>query len=239
MNKHVLLGVDADLSSTTQQALRAVADVFAHSSSIALIVLTVIPIVQMVTTNPGTYVGQVIPLAVTPEQRKEAEELLERTCQFLEQQGIPAKCMQRMVRVGIPSEEIVKVAHELQVNLIVVGCRGSSLRQQLRRWLLGSTSRRILETAPCPVMIAAPPQVLRPTNLVAWYERAIMNYLQEHPEALSVFTPQQVAQQFIPPSVQKTGHKEIAAAASALEQLAKSGMLYRRDIQGELRYVND
>jgi nucleotide-binding universal stress UspA family protein len=240
MKKRILLGVDADLSPTTQQALRAVGDVFAQCSPyLSLTVLTVIPLVQTITTTPGMFVGQALPLAVTEEQRSQAEGLLRKACRFLEQQGIEPECMQQMMRVGVPAEEIVKVARELQVHVIVVGSRGNTLRQHLRRWLLGSTSRRVLETAPCPVMIASLAHAPRPTNLVAWYEQAVMHYLQEHPEALTVFTPQQVAQQFIPPALQKPGHKEIVAATLALEQLVNSRMLYRRQSQGELQYVND
>lgn len=244
MDRRILLGVDADLTPITQQALRAVGALFAQTvPSVSLIVLTVVPALQTMTTNPGMYVGQILPLAMTPEQRQQAEELLSKACALLEMQGMETEHVQRVIRLGIPLEELVKVAQEFHVDLIVVGSRGNTFRDKLRRFLFGSISRSLLAIAPCPVMIVTPPspapRPARPTDLVKWYERAIMNYLQEHPGSLTVFSSQQVAQQFIPPGVQRPERREIAAAALALEHLASSGILYRRDIKGELLYVND
>jgi len=136
----------------------------------------------------------------------------------------------------------VKAAKELQVSCIVVGSRGEGLRQRIRRWLAGSVSRRVLHLAPCPVMIVSLPKVAKvaqPADLVKWYGEAITAYLQENTDALTVFTPREVAQKFVPPGKISAGRKEIAAATLALEQLAGSGMLCRHDVRGELRYVND
>jgi nucleotide-binding universal stress UspA family protein len=243
MDKRILLGVDADLSPISQHALRAAGSLFAQSAPrISLIVLTVIPVMQAVTTNPGVYVGQALPFAITPQQRKQAEELTSKACALLEQQGVELKSIQSVVRVGLPAEEIVKVAQELHVDLIIVGSRGNTFKEKLRRFFFGSTSRRVLEIAPCPVMIVArstPLHMSRPSNLVTWYERAVMNYLQEYPQSLTVFTPQQVAQRFMPPKMRQPGRREIAAATLALEHLVSNGILCRRDIKGELLYVND
>ncbi|MBO0779731.1 MAG: universal stress protein, partial [Ktedonobacteraceae bacterium] len=136
-------------------------------------------------------------------------------------------------------DEIVKTAREMHVNLIVVGSHGDSFLQRLRRFFIGSISHSILHSAPCPVMIVVPPQPPHTTNLVAWYEEAIKDYLNEHTHALSIFTPQQAAQLFAPPNKKKPGRKENAAAALALEHLANQGVLCRHKVQGELRYVND
>lgn len=244
MDKRILLGVDADLSPMTQQALRAAGALFAQAvPQVSLIVLTVIPVLQTMTTNPGMYVGQVLPLAVTPEQRQQAHDLLSKACTLLELQGVDAERVQRVIRPGIPTEELVKVAQEFHVDLIIVGSRGNAFREKVRRFLFGSISRSLLAVAPCPVMIVTPPppapRPAHPADLVRWYEHAIMSYLQEHPDSLTVFSSQQVAQRFIPPGVQRPGRREIAAAALALEHLASSGILYRRDIKGELLYVND
>jgi hypothetical protein len=113
------------------------------------------------------------------------------------------------------------------------------LRQKVRRFLAGSTSRRVLQLASCPVMIVSAPHIPRHTDLVVWYETAINSYLQQHTSALTVFTPQEVAQKFVPPNKKRPGRKEIAAATLALEHLAGSGVLCRHDVRGELRYVND
>jgi hypothetical protein len=78
-----------------------------------------------------------------------------------------------------------------------------------------------------------------PGDLVRWYRESITHYLAEHRGDLFVFTPAEVAATFIPPGKQEVGRKEHAAAILALEDLVKSGVLCRHDIQGEMRYVND
>jgi nucleotide-binding universal stress UspA family protein len=52
-------------------------------------------------------------------------------------------------RAGHAAELIVRVARELEVDLIVLGHRGHFLRDHL----LGSTADRVAEHAECPVMI--------------------------------------------------------------------------------------
>lgn len=53
------------------------------------------------------------------------------------------------IATGIPSEEVLSVAVEDTLDLIVVGTRG---RSGLRHVLLGSTAERIIQGAPCPVL---------------------------------------------------------------------------------------
>jgi nucleotide-binding universal stress UspA family protein len=53
------------------------------------------------------------------------------------------------LRAGHASELIVRVASELEADLIVVGHKGHFLRDHL----LGSTADRVAEHAACPVMI--------------------------------------------------------------------------------------
>jgi nucleotide-binding universal stress UspA family protein len=54
-----------------------------------------------------------------------------------------------LVRTGKPYEEIVKLAEEDQTDLIVVGVRG---RNALDLALFGSTTHRVLQLGPCPVL---------------------------------------------------------------------------------------
>jgi nucleotide-binding universal stress UspA family protein len=54
-----------------------------------------------------------------------------------------------IVRAGKPYEEIVKLAEEEQSDLIVVGVRG---RNVLDLALFGSTTHRVLQLGPCPVL---------------------------------------------------------------------------------------
>ena len=55
-----------------------------------------------------------------------------------------------ILRHGNPYEEIVNAAEELGVDLIVIGSQGYT---GLGRLLLGSTADRVLQYAPCPVLV--------------------------------------------------------------------------------------
>lgn len=55
-----------------------------------------------------------------------------------------------ILREGVPSEDIVKVAEERGVDLIVMGTHG---RSGLDRFLLGSVTEKVVRSASCPVMV--------------------------------------------------------------------------------------
>ncbi len=244
MSKRILLGVADDLSPATQHVLHTVGELVEQATpETHLILLTVIPTAQVISTHPGMYAGQLFPLTIPSWQRNQAEEAVYKARLFLQMQGIPLTRTEGMVRVGVPADEIIRIARELQVSLIIIGCHGNSLRERLRRIFLGSISRRVLQLAPCPVMIVVPPPVARyaphPPNLVIWYEDAIKRHLNEYTGELQVFTPDQIAEQFVPPDKNKSGRKEKEAARHALEKLVQQGILCRHRIHGELRYVND
>jgi nucleotide-binding universal stress UspA family protein len=54
------------------------------------------------------------------------------------------------LRMGDVDLEIVSLARELEVDLIVMGCRG---RSRIRRAIAGSVSDAVLRYAPCPVLV--------------------------------------------------------------------------------------
>jgi nucleotide-binding universal stress UspA family protein len=81
--------------------------------------------------------------------QRQAEEILGRACQILELQP-PHVCT--LVRVGHPAEEIVREAEEGDYDLVLVGERQQ--HTLTTRFLLGSTAMRVVEHAPCPVIIA-------------------------------------------------------------------------------------
>jgi nucleotide-binding universal stress UspA family protein len=55
------------------------------------------------------------------------------------------------IRGGQPYQEIVRLAREIDADLIVLATRGHSA---LKRLLLGSTAERVVRNAPCPVLVA-------------------------------------------------------------------------------------
>jgi nucleotide-binding universal stress UspA family protein len=238
MNKRILVGVDMEMSPPTQQALRAVSEFLEPSSPyLYVILLTVIPVPYATSPSLGRYREPLSRFGSTRQERLQADRVLQSACDTLTQQGITPTRIELLRREGAPADEIVKVAQELHVDCIVIGSHENSLGQKIRRLLIGSTSRQVLQQASCPVMIVALPQML-PHNLVAWYEAAITRHLHEQNGTLTIFTPREVAQRFAP-SHGKTGHKEIAAAARAMEQLASHGVLCCQIVKGELRCVND
>jgi nucleotide-binding universal stress UspA family protein len=243
MHKRILLGVDAPITPATQQALRAVCEFIDQTlPDIHLFLLHVIPVPSISSPTLGMYAGHIQSTPYTSDQRALGELALRRARTELENRGLLSEQIETLLRVGTPVEETIKVAKELQADIIVVGSRGNSRRQRIRRFFAGSISRRILDLAPCPVMIVVPltlPPVKKPHDLVKWYEESITRYLQEHTGDLTVFTPQEVALTFAPSPHKEPGRKERAAAILALEHLARGGLLCRHDVKGELRYVND
>ena len=81
-------------------------------------------------------------------QRRWAEESLEARAGDLRQRGIKASWR---LQVGVPFEEIVKVAEEERADMIVMGTHG---RSGLNRVLLGSVAERVIRLARCPVLTA-------------------------------------------------------------------------------------
>jgi nucleotide-binding universal stress UspA family protein len=54
------------------------------------------------------------------------------------------------LRVGRIVQQLPQVARERDVDLVVLGAKGTS---QLKHRLLGSVSAQVTRTAPCPVLV--------------------------------------------------------------------------------------
>jgi len=70
------------------------------------------------------------------------------------EKAIPAEArnwcsIRKLVRVGKPYQELIQVALEDQTDLIVLGVRG---RNTVDLALFGSTTHRVLQLGPCPVL---------------------------------------------------------------------------------------
>ena len=81
--------------------------------------------------------------------RREANEQLSLITQQMIAKGLKA---QPVLRVGNPDEEIVRVAKELEADLIVIGSHGYRGRG-IGRLLLGSTAERVVQYASCAVLV--------------------------------------------------------------------------------------
>ena len=238
-HKRILLGIDTSLSPPTQLALRVARELLEQSSQdVRLVLLHVIPVPSDLSPAWGKSVASVRSFSPAPQQRLQAERVLWKVRTALQERGIALERIEWLQRWGSPADEILKVARELGVDRIVLGSRGNALSQRIRRALVGSTSRRVLRLAPCPVTLVVPPRKPPIGSMVAWYKEAITRSLHEHPGSLLVFTACDVAQAFAPPG-RTVGPKELEAAARALERLASDGLLCCHKVQGELRYLND
>lgn len=54
------------------------------------------------------------------------------------------------IAVGHPAEQIIHKAELAQIDLVILGRRGTSM---FEKWILGSISERVLRYAHCPVMV--------------------------------------------------------------------------------------
>jgi nucleotide-binding universal stress UspA family protein len=141
MYRKILLGVDAELSPATQRALLTACELAMQATPhYSLLLLTVIPATQASVVHPGIYIGQLLPVTIPTWQKSQAEEVLWKAHEFLQKHGMKKEYIEDHIRVGIVAEEIVRVARDQQVGMIVLGSRGESLRQKLRRFFIGSIS---------------------------------------------------------------------------------------------------
>src|SRR5438270_559593 len=171
MNKRILLGIDTDLSPPTQHALRAASELLEQSSpDVRLLLLHVIPIPYNTRPAWGKPLAAPRLFPPTTEECLRAERALQRADTVLQQRGIAPERIELLRCMGTPADELVRVARERQVDFIVLGSRGNSFAQRLRRLLAGRTSRRVLRSAPCPIMVTVPPGMPSSRNQVAWYK---------------------------------------------------------------------
>jgi nucleotide-binding universal stress UspA family protein len=84
-----------------------------------------------------------------PADRPRGEAVLARVHQLLDSTGVR---LQTRIRVGHPAEEIIREAEEGNYDLVIVGEKQH--HGLMTRFVLGSTAERVVEHAPCPVIIA-------------------------------------------------------------------------------------
>lgn len=81
------------------------------------------------------------------ELQADGERYLKYIANLAQKQGVIA---QSIFAKGRPYEEIVRLAKELKVDLIVMGTYG---RRGAERILIGSVAERVIEYAHCPVLV--------------------------------------------------------------------------------------
>jgi nucleotide-binding universal stress UspA family protein len=228
------VGIDAPLSAETRYALETIS-AFAASSSkqTHLLLLNVIP----VPSSGGKYSPKV-PFSPTPEEQKRAREALRTACALLQEEGVRRSQIEACIQVGSPSEELVNVARERQVDCLVIGRRRPPPALGIRRLLMGNISHDV-QQAPCPILVVTLPRAMSTRNLAGWYRAVLKQALRDHPDALMNLTAADVIEWFPPPHRPTSEHQERRAAVQALEQLAGEGVLCRQHVRGAMHYLSD
>lgn len=105
---------------------------------------------HVVTVAPGYPSYDVRRPEVVEQLREQAEEILEDQVKKIEQKG--GKVTEKHLRIAgrHRADQIVEVAEEKEVGLIVMGSRGLG---GVRRALMGSVSDSVVRHAHCPVLI--------------------------------------------------------------------------------------
>ncbi|MEW6183337.1 MAG: universal stress protein [Bacillota bacterium] len=129
--------------------------------------------VRMAQGNPDAQISMItaVPLAnpvfgytplITPQQvedaerkaeaevLKKAEEVINQTKQAAELAKKEGLNVQSLVQVGDPAQTIIEYAAKENQEVIVMGRRGMGVLKEL---LLGSVSGKVLQSAPCPVLL--------------------------------------------------------------------------------------
>jgi nucleotide-binding universal stress UspA family protein len=81
--------------------------------------------------------------------RPQANAILDKACSLFQHEATEVRTR---VRVGPPAREIIREIEESHYDLVVVGQAQNN--NSLTRLLLGSTAVRVVEHAPCPVIVA-------------------------------------------------------------------------------------
>jgi nucleotide-binding universal stress UspA family protein len=82
-----------------------------------------------------------------PEEDEERKRQLAEAMAALKARGVAAKAVERR---GDAAEAIVYEAQQEGAELIVLGTRGLNAA---KRWLMGSVSTRVVQHAPCNVLV--------------------------------------------------------------------------------------
>jgi nucleotide-binding universal stress UspA family protein len=134
--------VPTDFSENARHALRYGAS-FAAEYKAELVLLHVVEDIAV------SYASDLFPVPmahVFQELSGYARTELQKLVEEVKAKGIPAR---DVVAQGRPSSEILRVAREETVDLIVLGTHGKGVLDQA---LFGSTTERVVRNAPCPVL---------------------------------------------------------------------------------------
>jgi nucleotide-binding universal stress UspA family protein len=138
MFNHILLGVDG--SEHALRAAKTAADLARNMKS------EILRIVVAYDSVPP-YLGEPNMQTAISARMKEADKVLQKAMEVVGE--IPGEVHTEILE-GPPAEAILDVANTRKCDLIVVGSRGLG---RLTGLLIGSQSQKVVQHAPCPVLI--------------------------------------------------------------------------------------
>ncbi len=139
-----------DFSGCANYALPYAAAIARATGAAILCVHVVEPIVPAV---GYTGLAEPMPIAdITDQLQDSAERELPKLAECEECAGLD---VEDLIVHGDPAAEIVRVADERQVDLIVISSHG---RTGFGRMIFGSTAEAVVRHAHCPVLVVKPPQ---------------------------------------------------------------------------------
>ena len=102
--------------------------------------------------HPGAAAEAEYPIGIFETMQNAAHDRLRGLLTEKDAQELEPQCAMRM---GLPADEIVRYAHDHDINLIVMGTHG---RHGVARALLGSVAEKVVRRATCPVLTVHRPE---------------------------------------------------------------------------------
>jgi nucleotide-binding universal stress UspA family protein len=134
--------VPVDFSDSSINAVRVALSIAAPDGD-----MTLLHVVDETFVKESVMVGTGTGEEITEKMRKRAEEDFDKLLSELDAGGVD---IERMTVVGTPFVEILKIARDLDLPLIVMGVRGRSTPPQ--ELLFGSTAEKVLRLSRVPVL---------------------------------------------------------------------------------------
>lgn len=146
--------VPTDFSDPAREAFKTALELAQHFSAQLLLVHVVpplpVPYEPMVSPAPAFDITAYLQELVTA-----SEQTLQTFAQENVPQGVPSSTS---VAAGDPAYEILRMAQELEADLIVIATHG---RGGWRRFLFGSVAEKVVREAESPVLVVHAPKMAR------------------------------------------------------------------------------
>jgi nucleotide-binding universal stress UspA family protein len=135
--KKILIAHDGSKSS--EKALKQAFEIADRFSS-SVTVISVVPELYL------TELMEMDRLRILETLTEEAQKIMDK----IKSKAVGSKPVKTIVAQGNPAEEILETAKKIKADLIVTGSHG---RHGAQKFLLGSVSSKIIDHAPCTVLV--------------------------------------------------------------------------------------